>query len=105
MLTSPRIDVGNPLIGEAPARVEAAVRTFAKENGLMDILPLLLAGATISMNPEEFRDVLGITDQQRAALEREDNMTFWQQTKELRTTIFTCAIAAIVQYVPQESEG
>ncbi|KAH6667895.1 hypothetical protein B0J14DRAFT_619902 [Halenospora varia] len=103
--TSCKIDVGNPLIGEAPARVEAAVRTFAEENGLLDILPLLLAGATISMNPEEFRDVLGITDQQRAALEREDNMTFWEQTKELRTTIFTCAIAAIVQYVPQESKG
>ncbi|KAH8665092.1 major facilitator superfamily domain-containing protein [Tricladium varicosporioides] len=97
------INVGNPLIGEAPARVEAAVLAFAEANGLMGIHPLLLTGAMISMNPEEFRDVPGLTTQQIAALERENTMTFWDQTKELRTTIFTCAIAAIVQGWDQSS--
>ncbi|KAH8587183.1 hypothetical protein B0O99DRAFT_584890 [Bisporella sp. PMI_857] len=69
----------------------------------MDILPLLLTGAKISMNPEEFQNVAGLTREELEALEREENMTFWDQTKELRTTIFTCAIAAIVQGWDQSS--
>jgi MFS family permease len=95
--------VDNPLIGQNPAVVEAGVRAFAKWYDLEDILPDLLTGARITMDPEAYRRVPGLTDLQLAALGREENLGFWGQTKELRTTIFTCAIAAIVQGWDQSS--
>lgn len=77
----------------------ADVEAFASAYKLDDILDLLIRGAKVARDPDAYKGVPGLTDKEKAALEREKKVGFWRQTKELRATIFTCAIAAILQYV------
>lgn len=50
-------------------------------------------------DPDLFRQVPGITEEEMAALEKEPKSSFWQQSKTLKLIIMTCSIAAILQYV------
>lgn len=75
----------------------AAVQDFAETHRLQDIKDLLVSGAKVARDPEAYESVPGLTQREKAALEKEKEKGLWRQTKELRVTIFTCAIAAIIQ--------
>lgn len=83
----------------------ADVEAFARVHKLNDILDLLIRGAKVARDPEAYETVPGLTGKEKAALEREKKVGFWRQTKELRATIFTCSIAAILQYVFQRARS
>lgn len=75
------------------------MKTFVEDNGLQHISDLLLRGARVARDPDLFRLVEGLTDEEREALEKEPKSSFWQQTKALKLIILTCSIAAVLQYV------
>ena len=77
----------------------SAVLEFAKTYGLQDIQDLLVSGAKVARDPEGYENIPGLTLKEKKALEKEKGRGFWHQKKELRMTIITCAIAAIVQCV------
>src|ERR1700709_1007176 len=93
------IDINNPLIRFLHSELVAEVTSFATEYKLDDILDLLICGAKVARDPDAFESVPGLTPKEKNALAREKKLGFWSQTKELKSTIFTCAIAAILQYV------
>ncbi|KAJ9665056.1 hypothetical protein H2201_004922 [Coniosporium apollinis] len=97
------VDIDNPLVRLSPAELVADVESFATVNNLTNILDLLIRGAKVARDPEAYESVLGLTAEEKAALKREKQLGFWRQTKELRTTILTCAIAAILQGWDQSS--
>lgn len=80
-----------------------AVHEFAAAYDLDDIRDLLVSGAKVAIDPEAYESVPSLTPNEKAALGKEKEAGFWRQTKELKATIFTCAIAAILQYVYQSS--
>jgi hypothetical protein len=93
------IDISNPLIQFDAAELEAYVTRFAHKYGLMHILALLIRGAKVARDPKAYKSVPGLTGEEETALARAEGLGFWSQTKELRASVFTCAIAAILQYV------
>ena len=54
-------------------------------------------GCRIMRDPEAWQAVPGLTDEECLALERASHASFRQQPKELRVTIITLCLAAIVQ--------
>lgn len=78
----------------------SAVQEFVDTYGLQNIRDLLISGAKVARDLEGYDNLPGLTLKEKAALEKEKDRGFWHQKKELRITIITCAIAAIVQCVP-----
>lgn len=76
-----------------------AVGVFANTYQLREIEDLLVLGAKVARDPEAYMLVPGLTVHQKASLQEEKKAGFWRQTKQLRTAIVTCAVAAILQYV------
>jgi hypothetical protein len=65
---------------------------------------LILRGAYIAEDPDNFSNVEGLTVSDREALTRESQETGPFKTlarvpKQLRTIIITCSVAAITQFV------
>jgi hypothetical protein len=52
-------------------------------------------------DPEAWDTVADLTEEEREALREDSKSGFWQQPKQLRVTVITLCLAAIVQYVPR----
>jgi hypothetical protein len=95
------VDIDNPLRG---VDLDAAVKRFASITELDDLTPVLLRGAYLAEDPDNYLNVEGLTATDRAALKWEDEETRSLKTlvrvpKQLRTIIVTCSVAAIAQCV------
>lgn len=56
-------------------------------------------------DPEAWRTVPDLTEEEREALEDDPSSGFWKQPKQLRVTVMALCLAAVVQYVPQRSSA
>ena len=83
----------------SPTELERDVRSFAEANRLTGIVDLLLRGARVARDPEVFKTVPGLKEEEIEALEMERKIGFWRQPKQLKVVILTCSIAAILQCV------
>lgn len=72
------------------------VETFAKENQLAEMTPLLVKGALIAKDPPSFESVPGIEDFEKEAI-RNEILHKWRQPKALYFTIILCSLGAAVQ--------
>lgn len=52
-------------------------------------------------DPEAWQTVPNLTEEEREALKDASKSGFWKQPKQLRVTVITLCLAAIVQYVLQ----
>ena len=90
--------IQNPLAGIPRHQLLRNVESFAKDNDMTHILPLLQKGALVAQEPENFENVEGLDEAERIAL-REEKTHKWRQPWALYMTIITCSIGAAVQYV------
>lgn len=95
------IDIDNPLRG---IDLKNSVRHFAKENDLEDLTDILLRGAQVAEDPDNYSKVEGLTPKEKEALKREYEeknpfRILGKLPKQLRTIIITCSMAAMTQFV------
>ncbi|KAB8075213.1 hypothetical protein BDV29DRAFT_190429 [Aspergillus leporis] len=89
----------NPLRLRVPDELEDDVRNFHKRvklEGVVDV-ELLIRGARIAQDLENFENVPNITLAEKKAIMDERKGGFLQQSKDLKVTILTTACAAITQ--------
>jgi hypothetical protein len=82
-----------------PDELEDDVRNFHKRvklEGVVDV-ELLIRGARIAQDLENFENVPNITLAEKKAIMDERKGGFLQQSKDLKVTILTTACAAITQ--------
>jgi hypothetical protein len=77
---------------------------FVSITKLTDLKDLILRGAYIAEDPDNFSNVEGLTESDREALKRESEeigpfKMLARVPKQLRTIIITCSVAAITQFV------
>lgn len=72
------------------------VESFAAENQLQDILPLLRKGALAAQSPESIEDIAELDAGEKDAL-RNEVLHRWRQPKILYFTIILNSIAAAIQ--------
>ncbi|KAI9792520.1 MAG: hypothetical protein M1816_002040 [Peltula sp. TS41687] len=100
--------IDNPLLHRNYDELESDVRDFHIRHelrGTVDV-EVLIRGARVARDPRNNTSgetVPGMTAVEAAALKREKESGFLQQTKELKVTILTTAFAAIVQGWQQSS--
>lgn len=95
------IDVDNPLRG---VDLDAAVKRFVAATKLTDLTEIILRGAYLAEDPDNYPNVEGLTASDLNALKREYEETrplriLVRVPKQLRTIIITCSVAAITQFV------
>jgi hypothetical protein len=78
------------------------VDTFANDNGLQEIQPLLRKGALVAQNPADFESVKDLTEEEKEHLRFEVSHR-WKHPKALYFTIIICSIGAAVQGWDQAS--
>ncbi|KAF1916315.1 galactose-proton symport, partial [Ampelomyces quisqualis] len=93
------INIDNPLRG---IDLKPAVEHFAKTNNLEDLTDVLLRGAYVAEDPDNYTKVEGLTPKDLAALKREYEeknpfRILAKLPKQLRTIIITCSMAAMTQ--------
>ncbi|KAL5357683.1 hypothetical protein BJX96DRAFT_145013 [Aspergillus floccosus] len=88
--------IKNPLADLTPEQVLRDVEEFASEHGLEESLPLLRKGVLISRDPENYRSVPDLTEEDLTAIENEV-LHKWRQPWSLYFTIILCSIGAAVQ--------
>ncbi|KAJ0423941.1 major facilitator superfamily domain-containing protein [Aspergillus carlsbadensis] len=88
----------NPLTERTASELEQDVRDFheRQELGKVVDVQLLVKGALIARDPI-YIQICDLTEPERRALESEETLGFFQQTKELKVSILTTACAAIIQ--------
>ena len=89
----------NPLRDRTPEELKEDVRGFYHRNDeLQDVVDvdLLINGALIAQDLANL-EACDLSAPQKRAIELEKTLGFFQQTKELKTTILTTACAAIIQ--------
>ncbi|KAF2225406.1 hypothetical protein BDZ85DRAFT_279096 [Elsinoe ampelina] len=102
--TTSRIYLNNPLIHLSPPELENAARNFAEVAGLKSITDLLIKGAKFARNPDTWRSLPGLTEEEREVLEAQSKGSrFLDQPKELQVTLLACACAALIQGWDQAS--
>lgn len=95
MLTSNRID--NPLAHLTPSECENHIHTaFLRWRLPRYLKPLFLRAGKFAQNPNEDAPN-GSTEEERRLFKREKNSTFWDESKQLKITIFACCLGAIIQ--------
>lgn len=72
------------------------VESFANENGLIDIIPLLRKGALAAQSPAAIEDISELSDREKEVL-RNEVLHRWRQPKILYFTIILNSIAAAIQ--------
>ena len=72
------------------------VETYAKDNNLEDILPLLKKGALVAQSPSGVETINELDDQERESF-RDEILHRWRQPKILYFTIVLNSIAAAIQ--------
>src|SRR4051812_27766909 len=88
--------IQNPLAGLGETVLLRDVGEFARENDLIDILPLLEKGALVAADPENFENVRQLDEDDKVAL-RFEAAHRWSHPITLYLTIITCSIGAAVQ--------
>ncbi len=88
--------IKNPLAGITREQLIEDVDLFAKENDLMDILPLLQKGALVAQNPGMIDTIPELDEADREVLRRERSHR-WDHPKMLYFTIILNSIAAAIQ--------
>ncbi|KAL3494904.1 major facilitator superfamily domain-containing protein [Aspergillus germanicus] len=88
----------NPLTERTASELEQDVRDFHERQKLSKVVDveLLVKGALIARDPIYIR-ICDLTEPEKNALESEETLGFFQQTKELKVSILTTACAAIIQ--------
>jgi hypothetical protein len=81
----------------------ADVETFANENNLTEILPLLRKGALVAQSPNAYNDIPELDDEEKAALLVEHEKR-WSHTRTLYLTVILNSIAAAIQGWDQTGE-
>ncbi|RDW82899.1 hypothetical protein BP5796_04390 [Coleophoma crateriformis] len=89
-------EIKNPLVGVPKAQLLDDVETFAAENGLTEILPLLQKGALVAQRPLHATDIQELDEQDRLALQEEVTHR-WRHPRILYVTIILNSIAAAIQ--------
>lgn len=74
------------------------VEEFARQNDLVEMIPLLIKGALIAKDPPAFESVEGMTEDEKMAI-RNEVLHKWRQPGQLFYTIILCSIGAAVQSV------
>jgi hypothetical protein len=72
------------------------VEEFAREQDMVDILPLLQRGALVAQNPPAFESIAELAPEERSAL-RDEVLHKWRQPRALYLTVILCSIGAAVQ--------
>lgn len=94
-LTLDRID--NPLSHLSPSQRDDHVRvSFARWGLPKYLLPLFLRAGIVAQNPDDYIST-ALTKEERRIFRKEKTATFWDQSKQLKVTIFACCLGAIVQ--------
>ncbi|KAI9689793.1 MAG: hypothetical protein M1822_009675 [Bathelium mastoideum] len=89
--------IDNPLRYLNPAQVDSKARTFVKDFGLANEADLFVKSGRILRDPQAWRSVPDLTEEEKEALRDESTAGFWGQPKELRLIITTLCVAAVVQ--------
>jgi hypothetical protein len=90
-------------VGISRETLLADVETFANENNLGEILPLLRKGALVAQTPGGYDDMPELDDEEKAALRLEQEKR-WSHTRTLYLTIILNSIAAAIQGWDQTGE-
>lgn len=88
--------IRNPLAGIPREKLIRQVDTFAQEQELTDIAPLLRKGALVAQDPANYESVSGLEPYEIEAL-RNETLHKWRQPKALYLTVILCSIGAAVQ--------
>ncbi|KAL4897147.1 galactose-proton symport [Aspergillus ambiguus] len=88
--------IKNPLADLSQEQVIRDVEQFARDHALEEVLPALRKGALISRDPENYRSVPDLSDEDIAAIDNEVAHK-WRQPWSLYFTIILCSIGAAVQ--------
>jgi hypothetical protein len=72
------------------------VDTFANDNGLQEIQPLLRKGALVAQSPADFESLKDLTEEEKQHLRFEVTHK-WKHPRSLYMTIIICSIGAAVQ--------
>lgn len=88
----------NPLRDRTPEELKGDVTWFHGNHELKEVvdLELLIKGALIAQDIANI-ETCGLSAPQKRAIKSETRLGFFQQTKELKTTILATACAAIIQ--------
>ncbi|MCJ1394720.1 hypothetical protein MMC18_007600 [Xylographa bjoerkii] len=89
-------EIRNPLIGIPRAQLMQDVESYASENQLTDILPILRKGAILAQRPHGYENMAELDDHEREAL-RNETTHRWKQPKILYFTVVLNSIAAAIQ--------
>ncbi|KIL64192.1 hypothetical protein M378DRAFT_11588 [Amanita muscaria Koide BX008] len=88
--------IQNPLYGIPKAKLLRQVETFAHEQDMDDILPLLRKGALLAQDPKNFESIPELDEEDKEIIRRETTHK-WKQPKDLYLTVVICSLAAAVQ--------
>ena len=72
------------------------VEEFARNQGMVEMIPLLIKGALVAKDPPAFESVEGLTEHEKDAI-RNEVLHKWRQPTALFFTIILCSIGAAVQ--------
>jgi NADH dehydrogenase/NADH:ubiquinone oxidoreductase subunit G len=95
------LDIDNPLRN---VEIAPAVKRFVALTSLDDVADLILRGAFLAEDPDDYVNVEGLSGTDRAALKWEyEEKRPWKVLARvpnaLRTIIITCSLAAMTQFV------
>ncbi|CCX07810.1 hypothetical protein FPQ18DRAFT_320635 [Pyronema domesticum] len=88
--------IQNPLADIPRDQLIREVNTFANDNGLAEIAPLLQRGALVAQNPDGFESMDEITEEEKQHI-RNETLHKWKHPMALYYTIAICSIGAAVQ--------
>ncbi|KAL4747487.1 hypothetical protein BDW72DRAFT_209619 [Aspergillus terricola var. indicus] len=88
----------NPLTERTASELEQDVRDFHRRKELSSVVDVeLLVKAALIARDRIYMQICSLTEPEKRALESEEKLGFFQQTKELKVSIMTTACAAIIQ--------
>lgn len=80
-----------------PDEVERKARHFVRTHGLLNQEEVFVKAGKILRDPEAWESVPSLSLDEKEVLFNETINGFWKQPKELRVTIITLCVAAVVQ--------
>ena len=89
--------VDNPLIRLRPDEVERKAKHFVRTHGLQNQEEVFVKAGKILRDPEAWESVPSLSLDEKEVLFNETRNGFWKQPKDLRVTIITLCVAAVVQ--------
>jgi hypothetical protein len=96
-LTTSRID--RPLAHLSNSELDEHVKRAFKRWGLANyLLPLFLRAGRVAKNPDDYRSVSELSDEEKAIFKKERKATFWDEPKALKITIFACCLGKEADY-------